>query len=102
MVIEHNEPAASDGKGGVMSDDPEYDDLVRHERRSARLLKKAHHRDQAIPCCYRCANAIHGYEGEINCGKTRSEKWAGRSVYPLQVCDLYVEPAARSSEEGQE
>jgi len=75
-----------------MSDDPEYDDLCRHEKKIERMMKKAHLRSTEPECCYMRKNADHGYEGEINCGLIQTDKLIGKSVGPLQVCNLFACP----------
>jgi hypothetical protein len=73
-----------------MSDDPEYDDLVRQEKRAMRILKRSHYR--AIDCsrCETCAAFRSGSscEDEDQCADAMGDgHWVVGTVHTNGVCD---------------
>jgi hypothetical protein len=83
-----------------VSDDPEYDDMERAERKTKRFFKKQNYRHVEVACCETCKYADFGYEGEINCGAINTEPWAFNSVSSLCICDNYKLASSASAGEG--
>jgi predicted nucleic-acid-binding Zn-ribbon protein len=76
-----------------VSDDHEYDDMERTERKAKRLLKANHYREITLPpCCKNCKH-VEVYDpdehDDYGCGLAHNDKWnvAGVSTYGL--CDKY-------------
>ena len=49
-----------------------------------------------IACCYNCALAEHGYEGEITCKRTNDGAWGGMGVGPINACEHHSAIEARA------
>jgi predicted Zn-ribbon and HTH transcriptional regulator len=78
-----------------MSDDPEYDDLQKAERKAAKVRKQTHyHLITLPPCCKNCKNiTVHDpYEHDDNgCKYSDSERWYVGAVSLYGICDNYEE-----------
>jgi hypothetical protein len=79
-----------------MSDDPEYDEMMKCERKVKKLFKARRFRMIDIPCCATCRYAGFGYEGEIDCCNV-PESW-NNGVSHLGLCDAYESRSEKETE----
>jgi hypothetical protein len=87
-----------------MSDDPEYDDLAKSERRAARIRRQTHYRIIELPpCCNNCKHlTVHDpYEpDDYGCAFSDVERWYVGTVSRFGFCDKYErKPATPSGKE---
>lgn len=75
-----------------MSDDPEYDDLVRAEKKAFHFLQKNHYHHIDPDSCRSCESFDMGMscEDENYCRKAETnDKWKTQGISEFGICDQY-------------
>ncbi|MDD5358211.1 MAG: hypothetical protein PHX80_03640 [Candidatus Nanoarchaeia archaeon] len=75
-----------------MSNDKEYDEMMKADRKAKRLLKQAHYRIDHGPRCWNCKNLIAGSssEDQDECGRVNPErKYSIGWVDINGICDFW-------------
>jgi hypothetical protein len=79
-----------------MSNDPEYDAMMRDERKTKRIFRQRHYRHVEVACCENCQYVEYGYEGERDCRAIETE-YGNHSVSNLGICDNWREALAHEA-----
>ncbi len=78
--------------GLLENDDPEYDDLVKCEKKGLRILKKNHYRlIEMPPCCDNCkhSDCTDPYDNTYCCDLVDHSRWLVGRVNQFGLCDKY-------------
>lgn len=87
-----------------MSEDREYDDLIRTERKAKRMLAAAHYRITIYPRCDNCEHFRAGTynEDSAECARVNPKRrWSTGWVEATGICDEWTR-AAPHGEAGKE
>jgi aldehyde:ferredoxin oxidoreductase len=74
-----------------MSEDKEYDDLLKAEKKAKREKKQNMYHLTCPPCCLTCDHSSQmSIEDDLECSELYQERWAVNSVAGLGLCDKYL------------